>query len=285
MFGRLLPRLQRRGLHKLAWPRPHSPLASLIGQASDAVAAAEAEAAKAAYARRLPPVDEATSFESYLHAVGASEETSEEVRPLSSEEQAEQIRREAAEHRVRRRRGLSGLAGDFIEDERSLELPAGRVDPQEAAGRVVIDRSGQQPTSMWPPPSSSSSSSSSSSLQQQQQQRQQQQQQQQQQRPSNDPFSSACMQVLTTAPAPLPTGTPSNDPFSSAADVTRRTERAESTRRTERSEEAPPLDTRRTERAAVAHMRQAIRNFRLTPRQVKAHLDRCVLADCMLIAC
>jgi hypothetical protein len=92
------------------------------------------------------------------------------------------------------------------------------------------------------------------------------------------------MQVLTTAPAPLPTGTPSNDPFSSAADVTRRTERAESTRRTERSEEAPPLDTRRTERAAVAHMRQAIRDFRLTPRQVKAHLDRCVLAECMLIA-
>jgi len=278
MFGRLLPRLQRRGVHNLAWPRPHSPLASLIGQASDAVAAAEAEAAKAAYARRLPPVDEATSFESYLHAVGASEETSEEARPLSSKEQAEQIRREAAEHRVRRRRGLSGLAGDFIEDEGPLELPAGRVDPQEAAGRVVIDRSGQQPTSMWPPPSSSSSSSSS--LQQQQQQRQQ----QQQQRPSNDPFSSACMQVLTTAPAPLPTGTPSNDPFSSAADVTRRTERAESTRRTERSEEAPPLDTRRTERAAVAHMRQAIRDFRLTPRQVKAHLDRCVLAECMLIA-
>ena len=248
MFGRLLPRLQRRGLHKLAWPRPHSPLASLIGQASDAVAAAEAEAAKAAYARRLPPVDEATSFESYLHAVGASEETSEEARPLSSEEQAEQIRREAAEHRVRRRRGLSGLAGDFIEDEGPLELPAGRVDPQEAAGRVVIDRSGQQPTSMWPPPSSSSSSSSSS-LQQQQQQRQQQQRQQQQR--------------------------PSNDPFSSAADVTRRTER---------SEEAPPLDARRTERAAVAHMRQAIRDFRLTPRQVKAHLDRCVLADGMLIA-
>ena len=258
MFGRLLPRLPRRGLHKLAWPRPHSPLASLIGQASDAVAAAEAEAAKAAYARRLPPVDEATSFESYLHAVGASEETSEEVRPLSSEEQAEQIRREAAEHRVRRRRGLSGLAGDFIEDEGPLELPAGRVDPQEAAGRVVIDRSGQQPTSMWPPPSSSSSSSSSS-LQQQQQQ-QQRQQQQQQQRPSNDLFSPQ------------------------AADVTRRTERAESTRRTERSEEAPPLDTRRTERAAVAHMRQAIQDFRLTPRQVKAHLDRCVLADCMLIA-
>ena len=189
MFGRLLPRLPRRGVHKLAWPRPHSPLASLIGQASDVVAAAEAEAAKAAYARRLPPVDEATSFESYLHAVGASEETSEEVRPLSSVEQAEQIRREAAEHRVRRRRGLSGLAGDFIEDKGPLELPAGRVDPQEAAGRVVIDRSGQQPTSMWPPPSSSSSSSSSS-LQQQQQQRQQQQRQQQQQqqlRPSNDP--------------------------------------------------------------------------------------------------
>jgi hypothetical protein len=106
---------------------------------------------------------------------------------------------------------------------------------------------------MWPPPSSPSSSSSS--LQQQQQQRQQQQQQR-----------------------------PSNDPFSSAADVTRRTERAESTRRTERSEEAPPLDTRRTERAAVAHMRQAIQDFRLTPRQVKAHLDRCVLAECMLIA-
>ena len=253
MFGRLLPRLPRRGVHKLAWPRPHSPLASLIGQASDAVAAAEAEAAKAAYARRLPPVDEATSFESYLHAVGASEETSEEVRPLSSEEQAEQIRREAAEHRVRRRRGLSGLAGDFIEDEGPLELPAGRVDPQEAAGRVVIDRSGQQPTSMWPPPSSSSSSSSSSSLQQQQQQRQQQQRQQQQQQQQR----------------------PSNDPFSSAADVTRRTER---------SEEAPPLDARRTERTAVAHMRQAIRDFRLTPRQVKAHLDRCVLADCMLIA-
>ena len=86
MFGRLL---QHRGVHKLAWPRPHSPLASLIGQASNAVAAAEAEAAKAAITRRLPPVDEATIFESYLHAVGASED----ARPFSSGEQAEQIRR------------------------------------------------------------------------------------------------------------------------------------------------------------------------------------------------
>ena len=242
MFGRLL---QHRGVHKLAWPRPHSPLASLIGQASNAVAAAEAEAAKAAISRRLPPVDEATSFESYLHAVGASED----ARPFSSGEQAEQIRREAAEHRVRRRRGVSGLAGDFIEDESTLEqppLPAGRVDPQEAAGRVVIDRSGQQPTSMWPPPSSSFSSSSSM-----------QQQQQQHRRPSNDPFTSA--------------------------EGTRRTEHVESTRRP--GEEAPPPDTRRNERTAVANMRQAIRDFRLTPRQVKAHLDRYVLADCMLIAC
>ena len=190
-------------------------------------------------------MDEATSFESYLHAVGASED----ARPFSSGEQAEQIRREAAEHRVRRRRGVSGLAGDFIEDESTLEqplLPAGRVDPQEAAGRVVIDRSGQQPTSMWPPPSSSFSSSSSM-----------QQQQQQHRRPSNDPFTSA--------------------------EGTRRTEHVASTRRP--GEEAPPPDTRRNERTTVANMRQAIRDFRLTPRQVKAHLDRYVLADCMLIAC
>ena len=75
---------------------------------------------------------------------------------------------------------------------------------------------------------------------------------------------------------------PSNDPFSSAED-TRRTEHVESTRRP--GEEAPPPDTRRNERTAVANMRQAIRDFRLTPRQVKAHLDRYVLADCMLIAC
>ena len=269
MFGRLL---QHRGVHKLAWPRPHSPLASLIGQASNAVAAAEAEAAKAAISRRLPPVDEATSFESYLHAVGASED----ARPFSSGEQAEQIRREAAEHRVRRRRGVSGLAGDFIEDESTLEqppLPAGRVDPQEAAGRVVIDRSGQQPTSMWPPPSSSFSSSSSSM-----------QQQQQHRRPSNDPPR------RRDPPRRHGEGMeeeawrrrPSNDPFSSAED-TRRTEHVESTRRP--GEEAPPPDTRRNERTAVANMRQAIRDFRLTPRQVKAHLDRYVLADCMPIAC
>ena len=218
-------RFLRRGVHDLAdrwsvqhaiavrtgrvgWPRPHSPLASLIGQASDSVAAAEQAAAAAASARRLPPVDEATSFESYLNAVG----TLGSDRPLSADEQAEQIRIEAAAHRANRRSGLSGLAGDFLEEQDvdNSPLPAGRVDPDEAAGRLILDRNGGSDCG-----SSGGGSSGGSG-------------------------GDGC------------TGNSTQE---------------------QRPHAASPRPPRRAEPPAVARMRQAIRDFRLAPREVKAHLD------------
>ena len=136
-------RVQRRLLHAFAdswalahekairggragWPRPDSPLASMLGQSAEDGWQREHELAAAALARRLPPVDSATTFESYLKAVGASDSAG----AVAGESMAEQIRREAAERRASR--GVPELprAGPIIEEEadEDAHLPAGRFD-------------------------------------------------------------------------------------------------------------------------------------------------------------
>ena len=121
---------------RVGWPRPHSPLASLIGQASESVAAAEAAEAERRAARRLPPIDEATDFEQYLEAVRSNEAELQHAQP-PEEAMEERIRREAAERRARRRTPLP-QAGPAVDDEVGCDdaeraLPAGRFAEAERA--------------------------------------------------------------------------------------------------------------------------------------------------------
>lgn len=137
------------------WPRPNSPLAS-FDAGSTAWASAEEEEIALASLHRLPPVEDATSFDDYVHEVRTSfPETS-----GMSMSVAEQIKREAEKVRLTRRRAapLEPLPrpGPLIDDDADaaamaamraadpaelpqspdLRLPAGRIDssaPRPAA--------------------------------------------------------------------------------------------------------------------------------------------------------
>lgn len=108
------------------WPRPNSPLASLLAEAGSV------SPCSASASRRLPPIDDAMSFASYLQTVGSAEFDAAEPSGAAAEPSgmAEQIRREAAAHRERRR--PLPAAGPVVDDEDELRLPAGRFDASAA---------------------------------------------------------------------------------------------------------------------------------------------------------
>ena len=111
------------------WPRPNSPLAGLIDSAGAEQEAwspgAEQRLQDEEFDRRLPPIDEAPSFDHYMSAIQTTSSTASQPSVV-----AEQIRETAQNYRQLRRRPLSQLpqAGPIVQPELESDLLVGAAE-------------------------------------------------------------------------------------------------------------------------------------------------------------